>query len=107
MSVNKVILLGNVGADPEMRFPEQNMAVANFSLATSEHRGKDGAEITDWHRIVMFGELARLAEKYVRKGSKLYIEGRIKYREYEDKYKIRHKVTEIVADKFEIIGRIN
>lgn len=105
MSVNKVILLGYVGKDPEMSFPDSNTAVAKFSLATSEHHGGDGREITDWHRIVMMGEKGRLAEKYIRKGTKLYIEGRIKYRDWEDKFHIRRTVTEIIADNFEIIGR--
>lgn len=105
MSVNKVILLGFVGNDPDMSFPEKGNAVAKFSLATSEHRGVEGREVTDWHKIVMFGEKARFAENYIRKGTKLYVEGRIKYRDWEDKFKVRHKLTEIVADNFEIIGR--
>lgn len=105
MSVNKVILLGNVGNDPEMSFPEAGTAIAKFSLATSELRGVDGREVTDWHKIVMMGEKAHFAERYIRKGTKLFIEGRIKYRDWEDKYHIRHKITEIIADNFEIIGR--
>lgn len=105
MSVNKVILLGNVGNDPEMSFPENGATMAKFSLATSEHRGVEGREVTDWHKIIMFGEKARFAETYIRKGVKLYVEGRIKYREWEDKFKVRHKITEIIADNFELIGR--
>ena len=105
MSVNKVILLGNVGNDPEMSFPESGHAIARFSLATSEIRRSDGGELTDWHKIVMIGEKARFAENYIRKGSKLYVEGRIKYRDWEDKFHIRHKLTEIIADNFELIGR--
>lgn len=105
MSVNKVILLGNVGADPTMSFPDKNTAIASFSLATSEPRRTNGTETTDWHRIVVLGEDARFIERYVRKGTLLYVEGRLKYREYEDKYKIRHKISEIIADKFEILGR--
>ena len=105
MSVNKVILLGFVGNDPEMNFPEAGNAIARFSLATSELKGVDNREVTDWHKIVMLGEKARFAEKYIRKGTRLYIEGRIKYRDWEDKYHIRHKITEIMADSFEIIGR--
>ena len=105
MSVNKVILLGYVGNDPEMSFPESGTAIAKFSLATSEHRGVEGREVTDWHKIVMIGDKARFAENYIRKGTKLYLEGRIKYRDWEDKYKIRHKITEIITDNFEIIGR--
>ena len=105
MAVNKVILIGHVGADPEMRFPDKDNAFATFSLATSEPRGMDGSEITDWHRIVMNGESARFAERYIRKGTHLYVEGRLKYREYEDKYKIRRKIAEVIVDKFEILGR--
>lgn len=105
MAVNKVILLGNVGNDPEMTFPESGTVIARFSLATTETRGHEGRETTDWHKIVMFGEKARFAENYIRKGTKLFVEGRIKYRDWEDKFHIRHKITEIIADNFEIIGR--
>lgn len=105
MSVNKVILLGNVGNDPEMSFPDSSTAIAKFSLATSEPRGVNGQEVTEWHKILMFGEKARFAENYIRKGTKLFIEGRIKYRDWEDKFHIHHKITEIIADNFEIIGR--
>lgn len=105
MSVNKVILLGNVGNDPEMFFPEAGNPIARFSLATSEPKGPEGREVTDWHKIVMIGERARFAENYIRKGTKLFVEGRIKYRDWEDKYHIRHKITEIIADNFEILGR--
>lgn len=105
MSVNKVILLGYVGNAPEMHFPETGSAVARFSLATNEPRGVDGQEVTDWHKLVMLGEKARFAENYIRKGTRLYVEGRIKYHDWEDKYHIRHKVTEIIVDNFEIIGR--
>ena len=107
MAVNKVILLGNVGNDPEMNFPESGTAIARFSLATSEPRGVDGREVTDWHKIVMFGDKARFAENYIRKGTKLYVEGRIKYRDWEDKFNVRHKITEIIVDNFEIIGKNN
>ena len=105
MSVNKVILLGHVGGDPEMKFPDSNTALATFSLATSETRGINGTEVTDWHRIVISGENARFAERYIRKGTKLYLEGRLKYREYEDRFKIRKKIAEIIVDNFEILGR--
>lgn len=105
MSVNKVILIGFVGADPEVRYPEKDTVVANFSLATSEMIGNPSVEVTEWHRIVMFGKYAEYAEKYIRKGTRLYVEGKLKYREYEDKFKIRHKIAEIKADFFEILGR--
>ena len=105
MAVNKVFLLGNVGNDPEMSFPQAEMAIARFSLATSERQGADGREVTDWHKIVIIGDKARIAENYIRKGTKLFVEGKIKYRDWEDKFHIRHKTTEIVATNFEIIGR--
>ena len=106
MAVNKVILLGYVGNDPEMQFPDGGTVIAKFSLATSELRGPEGREVTDWHKIVVIGENARVAEKYIRKGTRLYVEGRLKYRDWEDKFKIRHKIAEIISDNFEIIGRI-
>lgn len=105
MAINKVFLLGYVGNDPEMSFPDGGTVIARFSLATSEQRGVDGREITDWHKIVVFGDKAKIVENYIRKGTKLFVEGRIKYRDWEDKYHIRHKLTEIIADNFEIIGR--
>lgn len=105
MSVNKVILLGYVGKDPEMRYPEKDSAIAFFSLATNERRGTTQAEVTEWHNIVMYGQLAQLAEKYIRKGSRLYIEGRLSTREYEDRMKIRRKRTEIIVEQVELLGR--
>lgn len=105
MSVNKIILLGFVGADPDLRFPEKDSAVAAFPLATSEMRGSPAVEITEWHRVVMYGDNARFAEKYIRKGSRLFVEGKLMYREFEDKFKIRHKIAEIKAENFEILGR--
>lgn len=105
MSQNKVILLGNVGNDPELSFPEAGQAIARFSLATSENRGPEGTKVTDWHKILMIGEKARFAENYIRKGVKLYVEGRLKYRDWEDKFHIRHKLAEIIVENFEIIGR--
>ncbi len=105
MSVNKVILLGYVGRDPEIRFPQPDFAVAFFSLATDETTGNPPAKITEWHNIVMHGEKARLAEKYIRKGTRLYLEGRLRTREYEDRLKIRRRTTEIVVESFELLGR--
>ena len=105
MSVNKVILLGNVGAEPEIRFPEKDTPVAFFPLATSERYGPQQTEITEWHNIVVSGNLARTAERYIRKGSKIYLEGRLRTREYTDRFKIVRKRTEIIADFIEITGR--
>lgn len=105
MSVNKVILLGYVGNDPEIRYPEKGKAIAFVSLATNDYYAATGAEVTEWHRLVMGGRNAEIAEKYIRKGTRLYIEGKIKSREYEDKLKIRRRITEIIVDTLELLGR--
>ena len=108
MSVNKVILLGNVGRDPEVRYPSQGQIVATFPLATSDRgyttsSGVQVPERTEWHNLVMWGRNAEVAEKYVRKGSRLYVEGRLRTRNYEDRNKIKLYITEIVFDTFEIL----
>lgn len=105
MSVNKVILLGYVGSDPDMRYPEKDRPVAFVSLATNDYYAGTGAEITEWHRLVMGGQNAQLAEKYIRKGTRLYVEGKLKSREYEDKFKIRRRVTEVIVERLELLGR--
>lgn len=105
MSVNKVILIGYVGSDPEIRYPEKDRTVAFVSLATNDYYSGTGAEVTEWHRLVMGGQNAKLAENYIRKGSRLYVEGRLKSREYEDKMKIRRRITEIIVDTIELLGR--
>jgi len=109
MSVNKVILVGNVGKDPEVRYLEKNVAVANFPLATTE-RGytmQNGTQVpdrTEWHNIVAWRGLADLSEKFIRKGSQLYIEGKIQTRSYE-KDGIKRYVTEIYADNIQLLGK--
>lgn len=111
MSVNKAILIGNAGKDPEIRYFD-GKPIASFSLATTE-RGYTTAsgtaipEKTEWHNIVMWGKNAELAEKYIRKGSKLYIEGKIRTRVWEDRNAIKRSVTEIYADVFDILGSPN
>lgn len=105
MSVNKVILLGYTGADPEVRYPEKDKPIARISLATNERQPNSQIEITEWHHLILFDENARIAERYIRKGTRLYIEGRLRTREYEDKFKIRRKLTEIMVDKMELLGR--
>ena len=104
--VNKVILMGYVGKDPEVRHMDNNMVVARFTLATNERWSKDGnrTEHTEWHNIVMWRGLAEVAEKYVHKGSLLYIEGRLRSRSYDDKDGIKRYVTEILADAMNIVG---
>ena len=108
MSVNKVILVGNVGKDPETRYLEGGTAVCSFSLATSEtYRNRDGEKITntEWHNIVLWRGLAEVAEKYVRKGSQLFIEGRIRTRSWDDKDGNKKYTTEIVGDNMQMLGR--
>lgn len=110
MSVNKVILIGNVGKDPDVRYIENNVCVANFTLATTErgYTTQNGVQIpdkTEWHNIVAWRGLAEVAEKYVRKGTQLYIEGKIRTRSWEDQNKIRRYTTEIYVDNMELLGR--
>lgn len=108
MSVNKVILVGNVGKDPETRYLEGGAAVTKFSLATTEvYKNREGERVstTDWHNIVLWRGLAEVAEKYVKKGSQLYIEGRIKTRSYNDQEGNTKYITEIVGDVMQMLGR--
>ena len=107
MSVNKVILVGNVGRDPEVRHLDSGVAVANFPLATSEtYIAKNGDKVTttEWHNIVLWRGLADVAEKYVTKGRQLYIEGRIRTRNYDDKDGNKRYVTEIYGDVMQLLG---
>ena len=104
--VNKVILVGNVGKDPEVRYLENNVALARFPLATSEsYKNKDGQKVeqTEWHNIVLWRGLAEIAEKYVRKGKMLYIEGKVRTRTYGDENNKKY-ITEIVADTMTMLG---
>lgn len=105
--INKVILVGHLGKDPEIRYLDNNVSVASFPLATSETYNKDGRRIeqTEWHNIVMWRRLADIAGKYLHKGKLVYIEGKIRSREYEDKEGIKRHITEIVADNFTMLGR--
>jgi single-strand DNA-binding protein len=107
MSVNKVILVGNVGRDPEIRHLDKGVAVARFSLATTEnYTSKTGEKVsnTEWHNVVAWRGLAEVVEKYVKKGSQLYIEGRLKTNSYE-KDGVKHYATEINADTMHMLGR--
>ena len=105
MSVNKVILLGFTGNDPEVRYPEKDFPVAFVSLATNEIVGSTKSEITEWHSLVFKGQQAAIVERYVKKGTMLYVEGSLRTREYEDRMKITRKKTEIQVHKFEILGK--
>ena len=107
MSVNKVILVGNVGKDPEVRHLDSGVAVANFPLATSEsYNAKNGERVTttEWHNIVLWRGLAEVAEKYVTKGRQLYIEGRIRTRSWDDKEGNKRYTTEIYGDQMQMLG---
>lgn len=107
--MNKVMLIGNLGADPLVRYYDADQAVAQFRLATTERgytlpNGTRVPDRTDWHNIVMWKNLAKTAEKYLRKGDKVYIEGRIRYRSYDDKKGQRQFTTEIYADNMELLS---
>ncbi len=105
--INKVILVGHLGKDPEVRHLEGNVTVASFPLATSETYNKDGRKIeqTEWHNIVMWGGLADVASKYLQKGKLVYIEGKLRTRSFEDKEGHKKYTTEIVAENFTMLGR--
>ncbi len=105
--VNKVILVGNVGKDPEIRYLDSGVAVAQFSLATSESfKDKAGQKTTrtEWHNIVLWRGLAEVAEKYVKKGHPLYIEGKITNRSYDGKDGTKRYITEIVGNEMKMLG---
>ena len=112
MALNKVFLIGNVGKDPEVHYFDSNTRKASFTLATTD-RGftrTDGTAVperTEWHNIVVWRGLAEVVEKYVRKGSKLFIEGKITSRSYEDKSGVKRYVTEITAENLELLNRTN
>jgi single-strand DNA-binding protein len=106
-SVNKVILLGNLGRDPETRYTTGGEAVTNLNIATSE-QWKDTSgekqEKTEWHRVVLFGRTAEIAGEYLKKGRSVYIEGRLQTRKYTDKDGVEKYSTEIVGDRMQLIG---
>ena len=107
-SVNKVILVGNLGKDPEIRYTADNTPVGNFSLATTEsYKDKSGnkQEVTEWHNIVVWRGLAEIAEKYLKKGRQIYVEGKLKSRSWDDKDGIKRYTTEVVADNFIMLGK--
>lgn len=105
--INKVILVGHLGKDPEVRHLEGNVSVASFPLATSETYNKDGRKIeqTEWHNIVMWRGLADVASKYLQKGKLVYIEGKLRTRSFEDKEGHKKYTTEVVAENFTMLGR--
>ncbi|MBO4720763.1 MAG: single-stranded DNA-binding protein [Prevotella sp.] len=107
--MNKVMLIGNVGQEPEVRYVDQGVAVARVRLATTERgytlqNGTQVPEHTDWHNVILWRRLAEVVEKYVHKGDKLYIEGRIRYTTYDDKQGQKRYATEIWADNMEMLS---
>jgi single-strand DNA-binding protein len=107
-SLNKVMLIGNLGKDPEIRYTDGNIPRLSFSLATTEHyKDKNGqkTEHTEWHNIVMWRTLAENAEKLLKKGTQIYLEGRLQTRQWTDREGQKRNLTEIVADNFQILHR--
>ena len=106
--INKVILVGNLGRDPEIRYTQSGTAVANFTLASSERwKDKNTGEMqdrTEWHRIVVWGKLAEICSQYLSKGRQVYIEGRLQTREWEDKDGNKRYTTEVVANEMKMLG---
>ncbi len=106
--VNKVILVGNLGKDPEVQYLEGGIALARFSIATSErYKTKDGnlKEDTEWHNVVLWRQRAEIAEKYLKKGSKIYLEGKLRTRSWDDQDGNKKYTTEIVGDNFQMLDR--
>ena len=106
-SVNKVILVGNLGRDPEIRYLPSGDPVANITIATSsKYKGKDGTmvEETEWHRVTFFGKLAEIVGQYLKKGRSVYVEGRIKTRKYTDKDGVEKFATDIIANEMQMLG---
>ena len=106
--VNKVILIGNLGKDPEIKYLEGNIAKANFSLATSEwHKDKQGNKVeqTEWHHIVLWRSMAESAEKMLKKGTQVYIEGKLQTRQWVDKDNVKRNITEIIGESFLVLQK--
>ncbi len=109
-SLNKVILIGNLGRDPELKMTPNGQALARFSVATTETwKGQDGSKQskTEWHNVVVWGKQAEIAEKFLRKGKQVMIEGRIQYREYTDQAGVKKTACDIRCDNFVMLGRMD
>ena len=107
--VNKVILVGNLGSDPTVRYTPGGQAVANFNIATTErfnNKAGEREERTEWHRIVAWGKLAEICQQYLKKGKQVYIEGRLQTRQWEDQQGQKRQTTEIVASNMQMLGRV-
>lgn len=109
MAVNKVILVGNLGKDPELRYTAAGTAVVSFSMATTERfKDRDGnqQEKTEWHNIVAWRQLAEICGKYLHKGKQVYVEGKLQTRSYDDRDGNKRYITEVVADQMQMLGRV-
>ena len=107
-SVNKVILVGHVGQDPEQRFTQSGTAVVNLSIATNESWKNQNGELqdrTEWHRVVLYGKMAETAHQYLKRGQQVYVEGRLATNEWTDKNDIKRKTTEVRCDAFTMLGK--
>ncbi|UCH84263.1 MAG: single-stranded DNA-binding protein [Candidatus Latescibacterota bacterium] len=107
--VNKVILVGNLGADPQLRYTQGGTAVANFNIATSErftNKNGEREERTEWHRVVAWAKLAEICSEYLKKGKQVYIEGRLQTRSWEDQSGVKKYMTEVVASNMVMLGRV-
>lgn len=107
-SVNKVILIGHLGKDPEVRYTSENVPVANFPLATTEYykdRSGNRQEQTEWHNVVAWRQLAEICEKYLRKGKQIYVEGKLRTRSWDDKDGNKRYMTEVIADNITMLGK--
>lgn len=107
--VNKVILVGNLGADPQLRYTQGGTAVANFNLATSErftNKNGEREERTEWHRVVAWAKLAEICSEYLKKGKQIYIEGRLQTRSWEDQSGVKKYTTEVIAQNMVMLGRV-
>ena len=110
--MNKVMLIGNVGKDPDVRYYDADQATAQLTLATTERgytlpNGTKVPDRTEWHNVILWKNLAKIAEKYIHKGDKIYIEGKIRYRSYDDAQGRKRTVTEIIADNLELLSPKN
>jgi single-strand DNA-binding protein len=107
MGVNKVLLVGNLGGDPELRFTPQGTAIANFRMATTEHwndKAGQRQERTEWHRVVVWGKLAEVCGEYLQKGRQVYLEGKVQTRDWLNKENVKQYMTEVVANQVVFLG---
>jgi single-strand DNA-binding protein len=107
VGVNKIVLVGHLGKDPDIRYLADNVSVVSFPLATSENLSVDGQRVeeTEWHNIVMWRSLAEAAFKFLKKGKLIYLEGKIRTRSFDDKQGVQRTITEVLAENFTVLGR--